>query len=111
MYLVDIQGTLIDDKKREPIDGAIEFIDSLNKNEIPYVLITNNMIVNRGPYDSQTLLSLILVNSYMLMPKDPDIIDDVDKSNGTITMTDYTVFESEDGICFYDKEDNHARTD
>ena len=39
------------------------------------------------------------------------IIDDVDKSNGTITMTDYTVFESEDGICFYDKEDNHVRTD
>lgn len=42
LYLIDIQGTLIDDKKREPIKGAIEFIDSLNKNKIPYVLITNN---------------------------------------------------------------------
>lgn len=42
MYLVDIQGTLIDDKKREPIKGAIEFIDSLNSKKIPYVLITNN---------------------------------------------------------------------
>jgi len=42
LYLVDIQGTLIDDKKREPIDGAIEFINSLNKNKIPYILITNN---------------------------------------------------------------------
>ncbi len=42
MYLIDIQGTLIDDKKREPIPGAIEFIDGLNKKEIPYTLITNN---------------------------------------------------------------------
>ena len=42
MYLIDIQGTLIDDKKREPIPGAIEFIDDLNKKKIPYTLITNN---------------------------------------------------------------------
>lgn len=42
MYLIDIQGTLIDDKKREPIDGAIEFIDKLNRKKIPYTLITNN---------------------------------------------------------------------
>lgn len=42
MYLIDIQGTLIDDKKREPIEGAIEFIDDLNKKKIPYMLITNN---------------------------------------------------------------------
>ncbi len=42
MYLIDIQGTLIDDKKREPIAGATQFIDSLNRQKIPYVLITNN---------------------------------------------------------------------
>jgi NagD protein len=42
LYLIDIQGTLIDDKKREPIKGAVEFIDSLNAKKIPYVLITNN---------------------------------------------------------------------
>lgn len=42
LYLIDIQGTLIDDNNREPIEGAIEFIDSLNKNGVPYVLITNN---------------------------------------------------------------------
>jgi len=42
LYLIDIQGTLIDDKKKEPIEGAIEFINSLNKNRIPYALITNN---------------------------------------------------------------------
>lgn len=42
MYLIDIQGTLIDDKKREPIPGAVEFIDDLNKKKIPYTLITNN---------------------------------------------------------------------
>jgi len=41
-YFIDIQGTLIDDKNFLPIDGAREFIDYLNKKNIPYVLITNN---------------------------------------------------------------------
>jgi len=42
MYFVDIQGTLIDDVSRQPIDGALEFVASLKKNKIPFVLITNN---------------------------------------------------------------------
>lgn len=42
MFFVDVQGTLIDDEKRMPIDGAIEFIDFLNERKIPYVVITNN---------------------------------------------------------------------
>ena len=42
MFFIDVQGTLIDDIKREPIDGAIEFIDKLNKLKIPYVVVTNN---------------------------------------------------------------------
>jgi len=41
-FFIDVQGTLIDDKNRLPIDGAIEFIDKLNKKNIPYVVITNN---------------------------------------------------------------------
>ncbi len=42
MYFIDVQGTLIDDKNRLPIDGAIEFIEELNQKNIPYILITNN---------------------------------------------------------------------
>ena len=41
-YFIDIQGTLIDDKDFLPLDGAIEFIDFLNKKNIPFVLVTNN---------------------------------------------------------------------
>ncbi len=41
-YFIDVQGTLLDDEKREPIVGAIEFIDNLNNQNIPYVVVTNN---------------------------------------------------------------------
>ncbi len=41
-FFIDVQGTLIDDLNKEPIKGACEFIDYLNKNFIPYVVITNN---------------------------------------------------------------------
>ena len=40
-FFIDVQGTLIDDEK-QPINGACEFIDSLNSKNIPYVVITNN---------------------------------------------------------------------
>ncbi len=39
MYLIDVQGTLIDDKNRLPINGALEFINSLKE---PFVVVTNN---------------------------------------------------------------------
>jgi NagD protein len=42
MYFIDIQGTLIDDKDKKPIKGSIEFIDRLNQEKIPYIIITNN---------------------------------------------------------------------
>jgi NagD protein len=41
-YFIDVQGTLIDDINKQPINGAVEFIDTLNKKDIPYVVITNN---------------------------------------------------------------------
>lgn len=41
-YFIDVQGTLLDDIRREPIIGAIEFIDTLNLKAIPYVIVTNN---------------------------------------------------------------------
>jgi len=39
MYLIDVQGTLIDDKNKQPISGAIEFIEKLKE---PFVVVTNN---------------------------------------------------------------------
>lgn len=41
-FFIDVQGTLICDEKREPIAGAKEFLDTLNQQNIPYVVITNN---------------------------------------------------------------------
>ncbi|ALV64259.1 HAD-IIA family hydrolase [Campylobacter fetus] len=42
MYFIDVQGTLISDTDKSPINGACEFIEFLNLNNIPYVVITNN---------------------------------------------------------------------
>ncbi|MDO8454591.1 MAG: HAD-IIA family hydrolase [Sulfurimonas sp.] len=42
MYFIDVQGTLISDTDKSPIRGAVEFIDMLNYNKIPYMVITNN---------------------------------------------------------------------
>ena len=41
-FFIDVQGTLIDDINKEPIDGACEFIDFLNNENIPYMVVTNN---------------------------------------------------------------------
>ncbi len=42
MYFIDVQGTLISDTDKSPIRGAVEFIDMLNQNKTPYMVITNN---------------------------------------------------------------------
>ena len=42
MYLIDVQGTLIDDAKREPIEGAIRFLNDVKQSKAPFALITNN---------------------------------------------------------------------
>ena len=42
MFFVDVQGTLIDDEKRLPINGALDFISRLNRENTPYMIITNN---------------------------------------------------------------------
>lgn len=42
MYFLDVQGTLISDIDKSPIRGSIEFIDMLNNQKIPYMIITNN---------------------------------------------------------------------
>jgi NagD protein len=42
MFFIDIQGTLIDDVEKKPISGAIELINYLNNNSIPFIAVTNN---------------------------------------------------------------------
>jgi len=42
LYFIDVQGTLISDSDKTPIKGAIEFIDTLNKKQIPFMIVTNN---------------------------------------------------------------------
>ena len=41
-FFIDVQGTLISDKDKSPISGAIEFINELNNSKIPYMVVTNN---------------------------------------------------------------------
>jgi len=42
MYFIDVQGTLIDDMYKKPIDGAVELIQKLNFKQIPYMIVTNS---------------------------------------------------------------------
>jgi len=42
MYFIDVQGTLISDADKSPIEGSIEFIDRLNETKTPYMIVTNN---------------------------------------------------------------------
>ncbi len=41
-FFIDVQGTLISDYDKSPIEGAIEFIEYLNSSKIPYMVVTNN---------------------------------------------------------------------
>ncbi|BDY12584.1 HAD-IIA family hydrolase [Hydrogenimonas cancrithermarum] len=40
--MIDVQGTLIDDRHKLPIPGALEALETINRNGIPFVLVTNN---------------------------------------------------------------------
>ncbi|WP_297441402.1 HAD-IIA family hydrolase [Sulfurimonas sp.] len=42
MYFIDVQGTLISDEDKSPIAGSLAFIEKLNEEKIPYMVITNN---------------------------------------------------------------------
>lgn len=42
MIFIDVQGTLISDEDKSPINGACELVEFLNLRQIPYVVITNN---------------------------------------------------------------------
>jgi len=42
LYFIDVQGTLISDDDKSPIQGSIEFINMLNNKQIPYMVVTNS---------------------------------------------------------------------
>ena len=42
MYFIDVQGTLISDTDKMPIAGSVEFINKLNSDNTPYMVVTNN---------------------------------------------------------------------
>lgn len=50
MFFIDVQGTLIDDNEKLPIRGAVEFIDRLNREQVPYMVITNNTKNQSGEF-------------------------------------------------------------
>ncbi|NPA17411.1 MAG: HAD hydrolase-like protein [Aquificae bacterium] len=41
-FLIDLDGVLTKDENFTPIEGAVEFIDYLNRNRIPYLIATSN---------------------------------------------------------------------
>ncbi len=41
-FMIDVQGTLIDDIEKKPIEGSVEALSNLNEKGIPFVLVTNN---------------------------------------------------------------------
>ncbi len=49
MYFIDVQGTLISDSDKSPIEGSVEFISYLNEENIPYMIVTNN--TKKASYD------------------------------------------------------------
>ena len=42
MYFIDVQGTLISDEDKTPIEGSVEFVRKLRETNTPFMLITNN---------------------------------------------------------------------
>ncbi|WP_456403026.1 HAD-IIA family hydrolase [Hydrogenimonas sp.] len=40
--MIDVQGTLIDDRQKRPIAGSLEAVAALKRRKIPFLLVTNN---------------------------------------------------------------------
>lgn len=64
-FFIDVQGTLIDDINKEPIAGSCEFIEYLNKNSIPYVVITNNTKQNSEYFLEELKLKGFDIRNYI----------------------------------------------
>ncbi len=42
MYFIDVQGTLISDEDKSPLEGSRELLQYLNSKQIPFMIVTNN---------------------------------------------------------------------
>jgi NagD protein len=51
-FMIDVQGTLIDDRERRPIGDAVETVRFLHDAGIPYVLVTNNTKLESGVFQA-----------------------------------------------------------
>ena len=60
MYFIDVQGTLISDIDKSAIRGSVAFIEKLNANNTPYMVITNN--TKKASSDFHTYLNSIGLN-------------------------------------------------
>jgi len=60
LYFIDVQGTLISDVDKSAIRGSIEFIDMLNENSIPYMIVTNN--TKKASFDFYNYLQIVGFN-------------------------------------------------
>jgi HAD superfamily hydrolase (TIGR01458 family) len=60
-YLIDIEGTIVKDKSFVPIEGAIDWMNSLKSNDRRFVLVSNN--TTHKPAD---LLSLLRKSGFNL---------------------------------------------
>lgn len=64
LYLIDIEGTIVKDKSFVPIEGAINWMNSLKSNDRRFVLVSNN--TTHKPAD---LLSLLRNSGFNLEEK------------------------------------------
>jgi NagD protein len=60
LYFIDVQGTLISDIDKSAIRGSVAFIEKLNANNTPYMVITNN--TKKASSDFHTYLNSIGLN-------------------------------------------------
>ena len=91
MYFIDIQGTLISDNDKSPINGACELIERLNQKQIPYVVITNNTKIKSDEF-------LRVLKDKGLAIKDGAYIDPFCVLNKTISPCPVALFGASEFI-------------
>ncbi len=64
-FLIDLEGTIVKDKSFTPIEGAIEFIKTLKKRNIPFLIASNN-----STHKLQDLVKALREKGFPLEEKD-----------------------------------------
>lgn len=88
-YLIDVQGTLISDADKAPINGAIELIEFFNSQNIPYVVITNNT-----KFKSDEFLASLTAQGIMI--KDGSYLDPFCVLSEVLPPCDVAMFGSDE---------------